>query len=133
VVVRDDVALVVGDDPRPEVVAGVDEDHGRPDRCGYLHELVLKTLGTPAHGHRRGGGGGGGRPSWGRRGRRAAGRTAAEEQAQHQKARQERRGAGVIGLGEDGPITTKIFPRRLVALPGRLARSGRARKDTAPA
>ena len=36
------------------------------------------------------------------------------------------RWAGVIGLGPNSPITTKTFRRRLVALPGRLARSGRA-------
>ncbi len=36
------------------------------------------------------------------------------------------RWAGVIGLGPDSPITTKTFRRRLLALPGRLARSGRA-------
>lgn len=35
------------------------------------------------------------------------------------------RWAAAIGLGEHGPITTKTFRRRLVALPGRLARSGR--------
>jgi hypothetical protein len=36
------------------------------------------------------------------------------------------RWAATIGLGEQAPITTKTFRRRLVALPGRLARSGRA-------
>jgi Transposase DDE domain group 1 len=35
------------------------------------------------------------------------------------------RWAAVIGLGADSPMTTKTFRRRLVALPGRLARSGR--------
>jgi hypothetical protein len=35
------------------------------------------------------------------------------------------RWAAVIGLGGDTPITTKTFRRRLIALPGRLARSGR--------
>ena len=35
------------------------------------------------------------------------------------------RWAAVIGLGESIPITTKTFRRRLVALLGRLARSGR--------
>jgi len=35
------------------------------------------------------------------------------------------RWAAAIALGESGPMTTKTFRRRLVALPGRLARSGR--------
>jgi hypothetical protein len=35
------------------------------------------------------------------------------------------RWAGAIALGEGPPMTTKTFRRRLVALPGRLARSGR--------
>jgi hypothetical protein len=35
------------------------------------------------------------------------------------------RWAGAIGLGERPPITTKTFRRRLVSVPGRLARSGR--------
>jgi hypothetical protein len=37
-----------------------------------------------------------------------------------------------IALGESGPLTAKTFRRRLVALPGRLARSGR-RLTPAPA
>ena len=35
------------------------------------------------------------------------------------------RWAGAIALGDSEPMTTKTFRRRLVALPGRLARSGR--------
>jgi len=35
------------------------------------------------------------------------------------------RWAGAIALGNSEPMTTKTFRRRLVALPGRLARSGR--------